>query len=226
MRENTELMTLYGRSPQAAALRKSLKEDAANRVFLQGLLASAAPLLFSALRRDLQGVTVFVLQDQEEAAYFYQDMTQMAGKEDILFFPSSFRRAVKYAQRDAANEILRTEVLARLSANDKASLYIVTSPDALAEKVVSKRTAEDCHLRLSTGDVTDVTALMNHLRELGFLETDYVYEPGQMALRGSILDVYSFSSEYPYRIDFFGDEIDTIRTFDIESQLSKKNAGR
>ncbi len=176
---------------------------------------------------------LFVLQDVEEAGYFYHDLTQMMGTDNVLFFPSSYRRAVKYAQRDAASEILRTEVLSRInvSATDKShstlhtphsSTYIVTYPEALAELVVSKQELDDRTLRLEKNQTIDVADICKTLLEFGFREVDYVYEPGQFAQRGSILDVYSFSCEYPYRIDFFGDDIDSIRTFEVEDQLSKE----
>ena len=177
-------------------------------------------MVFAALAEKATQPFLFVLQDAEEAGYFYHDLCQLLGDE-VLFFPSSFRRAVKYAQRDAANEILRTEVLARLSSSS-SRLYIVTCPEAMAELVVSKQTLDTRTLVLTQGQAISVTKICQTLREFGFREVDYVYEPGQFALRGSILDVYSYSCELPYRIDFFGDEIDSIRTFEVEDQLSKE----
>ena len=166
-----------------------------------------------------------MLQDADEAGYFYHDLTQVMGTENVLFFPSSYKRSVKYGQRDSANEILRTEVLAKVSArNVKAheALFIVSYPEALAELVVSKKHLDERRLSLKTGQQQiDITDVAHTLRDYGFQEVDYVYEPGQFAVRGSILDVYSFSCEYPYRIDFFGREIDTIRTFEVQDQLSK-----
>lgn len=143
----------------------------------------------------------------------------MMGQEKVFFFPSSYRRAVKYGQRDAANEILRTEVLARLSLG--GHFLVVTYPDALAELVVAKQNLDERILKLTVGQQIAQTDVVHTLRDFELKETDYVYEPGQFAVRGSILDVYSYSCEYPFRIDFFGDEIDTIRTFDVETQLSQ-----
>ena len=162
---------------------------------------------------------LFVLDDADEAGYFYHDLTQMLGQESVFFFPSSYRRAVKYGQRDAANEILRTEVLARLSAGNP--IFIVSYPDALAELVVSKQHLDEKILKLSVGQQIPQVDVVHQLRDFKLQEVDYVYEPGQFAVRGSIIDVYSYSCEFPFRIDFFGDEIDTIRTFSIEDQLSK-----
>ena len=176
-------------------------------------------MFFGSMKARLKRSVLFVLDDADEAGYFYHDLTQMLGQESVFFFPSSYRRAVKYGQRDAANEILRTEVLARLSAGNP--IFIVSYPDALAELVVSKQHLDEKILKLSVGQQIPQVDVVHQLRDFKLLEVDYVYEPGQFAVRGSIIDVYSYSCEFPFRIDFFGDEIDTIRTFNIEDQLSK-----
>ena len=214
-----EIAKQYGRSPQANALFDLLKKKSVHSVFLQGLVCSSASVFFGSLQAKMKRTVLFVLNDADEAGYFYHDLTQMLGQESVFFFPSSYRRAIKYGQRDAANEILRTEVLARLSADKQ--IYIVSYPDALAELVVSKQILDERILKLTVGQQTAQVDIVRQLRDFGLQETDYVYEPGQFAVRGSILDVYSYSCEYPFRIDFFGDEIDTIRTFNIEDQLSK-----
>lgn len=214
-----EIAKLYGRSPQANALFDLLKKKSVHSVFLQGLVCSSASVFFGSLQAKMKRTVLFVLNDADEAGYFYHDLTQMLGQESVFFFPSSYRRAIKYGQRDAANEILRTEVLARLSADKQ--IYIVSYPDALAELVVSKQILDERILKLTVGQQIAQVDVVRQLRDFGLQETDYVYEPGQFAVRGSILDVYSYSCEYPFRIDFFGDEIDTIRTFNIEDQLSK-----
>ncbi len=163
-----------------------------------------------------------VMNDLDDAGYVYHDLTQMMGEEQVLFFPSSYKRAIKYNQKDAGNEILRTEVLTKLSTlNSQLSTVIVTYPDALAERVVSKKELNENTLAVKVGEEFDISELEKRIFELGFERTDYVYEPGQFAIRGSIVDVYSFSSDMPYRIDFFGDEVDSIRSFDVQSQLSQ-----
>ncbi|MBQ8047548.1 MAG: transcription-repair coupling factor [Prevotella sp.] len=215
-----ELLRLYGASQHRAALQSLLEDKSVRNVFLQGLMASATPALFASLNGTRQHF-LFILPDADEAGYFYHDLTQLLGTEQVLFFPSSYRRAVKYGQRDAANEILRTEVLARIG-NSAPTLYIVTHPEALAELVVSKKRLGERLIRLQRGQTVEVNSLIKQLRSLGFQEQDYVYEPGQFALRGSIIDIFSYSLEYPFRIDFFGNEIDTIRTFSVEDQLSKE----
>ncbi len=219
-----ELQSLYAKLPQVGALAKVVEDKSAKTVFLDGLLASAAPMVFGSLALKASPTVLFILQDADEAGYFYHDLTQIMGQEQVLFFPSSYRRAVKYGQRDAASEILRTEVLTKIStASEKGgALYVVSYPEAVAELVVSRKRLDSRTIALKVGQTLDVDTLCDQLRELGFSEVEYVYEPGQFALRGSILDVFSFSHEYPFRIDFFGDDIDSIRTFEVESQLSRE----
>ena len=267
--EIRNISNIYTALPQCGAFLKAISDESVRHVFLGGLLASSAPVFFSAVTERLNGkkdsklktqncdapsqklniqhstfntlTAVFVLQDNDEAGYFYHDLTQILGTDNVLFFPSSYRRAVKYGQRDAANEILRTETLSRLAAiasadTQKAStgkgagknadsaaeaLYVVTCPEALSELVVSKRRLDERTINIAVGDIIDFADLGRQMREFGFKEVDYVYEPGQFAMRGSIIDVYSYSSELPFRIDFFGDEVDTIRTFEVADQLSK-----
>ena len=250
------ILDLYAKSPQTAALAKLISDDTVRTAHIEGALASAMPVLFASVARGVGRTCLFVLDDAEEAGYFYHDLTQMLGNDNVLFFPSSYRRQVKYGQRDAANEILRTEVLGRLlgeseelrvksgesitqdekgqsgqvdsslSTLNSSLLYIVTCPEALAELVVSRRKLDERTVILAAGETHDIVQLSRQLRQLGFNEVDYVYEPGQFAVRGSIIDVFSFSSEYPFRIDFFGDEIDSIRTFEVQSQLSRDKRQR
>lgn len=229
-----DIQKLYGVLPQGNALIKTMEEKSVRTIFLQGLLASATPMFFASIVKRLQRTILFVLNDNDEAGYFYNDLKTIAMPDnaneqtaEVLFFPSSYRRAVKYGQRDAGNEILRTEVLSRLSViNEEKTtsslpLCIVTEPSALAELVVAKHKLDEHTLSINVGQTIDLTETEKTLRSYGFQQVDYVYEPGQFAVRGSILDVYSFSSELPYRIDFFGNDVDTIRTFEVETQLSK-----
>ena len=236
--EIREISNIYSALPQCGAFLKAVNDESVKHLFLKGMVASSAPVFFAAAAsrtdNDKKGAqkpltAVFILQDNDEAGYFYHDLTQILGTDNVLFFPSSYRRAVKYGQRDAANEILRTETLSRLSAAHTAGkgkdkpgfLYVVTCPEALSELVVSKRNLDERTISIGVGDIVNLTDLGRKMRNLGFEEVDYVYEPGQFAMRGSIVDVYSYSSELPFRIDFFGDEVDTIRTFEVADQLSK-----
>ena len=233
-------------------MRHVWDDKAVRTIHLKGLSASASPMLFSALAvADTPWqtpVALFVLNDLEEAGYFYHDLVQMLGEAHVLFFPSSYKRAIKYGQKDPANEVLRTEVLTRLAEASKLKiengelkinsaklpdgnnchlsfvncpLYLVSYPDALAEMVVSRDTLNTRSIALSVGDTIEIPKMEATLMGEGFERVDYVYEPGQFAVRGSIIDVFSYASEYPFRIDLFGDEIDSIRTFEIETQLSR-----
>ena len=227
-----ELSQLYAHMPQVAALAKVMGDEKSRNVFLDGLVASSSAMLFGSLTTKCNARILFIMQDADEAGYLYHDLTQILGDKRVLFFPSSYRRAVKYGQKDAASEILRTEALCEIK-NEKFkkkkdsdgghgnSLFIVSYPEALAELVVSQKSMDNRMLTLAKDEEKPMEEIAATLRDFGFSEVDYVYEPGQFARRGSILDVYSFSSEYPFRIDFFGDEIDTIRTFEVENQLSK-----
>ena len=255
--EILDLVKRFAGHSGVSALRHVWSDESVRAIHLKGLSASATPMLFGAMAvGDIPwqtSVALFVLNDLEEAGYFYHDLTQMLGTEQVLFFPSSYKRAIKYGQKDSANEVLRTEVLTRLapllspqggkrphlnpprmgeigSAMSVSSpsggvegdpLYIVSYPDALAELVVSQNTLSDRSLSLAVGDTIEISEIEKLLVGEGFERVDYVYEPGQFAVRGSIIDVFSYASEYPFRIDFFGDEIDSIRTFEIESQLSR-----
>ena len=216
----TELQHIYASHPNVKGLAKQLENSSVRTFFLGGLHASASPLFFSSYLKNATWTTIFILNDMEEAGYFYHDLIQINGEENVLFFPSSYRRAIKYGQKDAGNEILRTEVLSRIQKGDH--LNIVTCPEAVAEKVVSSKELSSRTLKLEVGEHTEVDTIMDILADFGFERVDYVYEPGQYALRGSIVDVFSYASEYPYRIDFFGDEIDSIRTFEVDTQLSKE----
>ncbi|MEG1545922.1 MAG: transcription-repair coupling factor, partial [Bacteroides sp.] len=216
-----ELQNIYAKHPNAGALAKLLEDSSVKTIFIEGLCASSSTLFSSSFLKKSKHSFVFILADLEEAGYFYHDLTQINGEEKVLFFPSSYRRAIKYGQKDAANEILRTEVLSRLQKTNEP-LCIVTYPDALAEKVVSQQELSDKTLKLMVGEHVDTIFITEMLSSYGFEHVDYVYEPGQYAVRGSIIDVFSFASEYPYRIDFFGDEVESIRSFEVDSQLSKE----
>ena len=205
--------------PRFNALLKLIFDNEPN-IFLQGLQGSAAATFLAPLKNKSSQTYVFVLNDMEEAGYFYHDLVQISGEEKILFFPSGYKRAIKYGQVDPASEILRTEVLSRLQQKEKG-LMVVTYPDALAEKVVNESTLSEQTLHISVNERVDSVFVAEVLHGYGFDRVDYVYEPGQYSVRGSILDVFSFSNEYPYRIDFFGDEVESIRTFEVDSQLSK-----
>ena len=222
--EIQKLQSIFARHPGVKALATALQNSKQETIQLAGLQGSSAPLVFASLAVKAPQVLnvpyIFILNEEEEAGYFYHDLTQILGEQQVLFFPSSYKRAIKFGQRNAGQEILRTEVLSRLSSGS-LPLFIVTHPQALCELVVTKQKLSEQTLMLGVGERVDIMFVQETLLAFGFHRTDYVYEPGQFAMRGSIIDVYSFSCELPYRIDFFGDEVDSIRTFEVHSQLSR-----
>ncbi|MDD2474371.1 MAG: transcription-repair coupling factor [Dysgonamonadaceae bacterium] len=216
----SKLLHLFSANTNIAAANKILNE--VKTLSVRGLHGSSKPLFAASLFGRIHKPYVYVLNNLENAGYFYHDLTQALGDKDIHFFPSGYKRAAKYGQIDPANEILRTEVLERLQERGKP-LIIVTYPEALAEKVISQKTLKHNTLTISVGEQVGSEAISKLLDSHQFEYVDYVYEPGQYATRGSILDVFSYSSEFPYRIDFFGDDVETIRSFDVDSQLSQKS---
>lgn len=194
------------------------KKDAA----LYGLSGSSAAVAFAYLPLKRSQRAVIICDDADEAGYMYHDLTQILTDKHVLIFPSGYKRDIKYGQIDAPSQILRTEVLNKWE-SDAAIRLVVTYPEALAEKVAKREDVLRQTMRIATNEATTVQEITNNLREFGFVEVDYVYEPGQYALRGSILDIYSFANELPYRLDFgWGDGIDSIRTFNVETQLSEE----
>lgn len=214
------LLKLFGTKTNVAAASKLLSE--VKTLSIKGLHGSSKPLFAASLYNRAPNPYLYILNNLENAGYFYHDLTQLLNDKEVLFFPSGYKRAAKYGQLDPANEILRTEVLERLQKNDKEYI-IVTYPDAIAEKVISQSTLKQNTLTVSVSEHIGSEAISKKLDAYQFEYVDYVYEPGQYATRGSILDVFSYSSEFPYRIDFFGDEVETIRSFDIDSQLSQQS---
>ena len=184
-------------------------------------LAGSAPALMFAGMSPLQSPTLIIGDSLDDAGYLYHDLSRILGEEAVLMFPSGYKRDIKYGQVDAPSQILRTEVLNNWHTNPRLR-FVVTYPDAIAERVASKETIARHTLRLKSGAIVDPIDTIKWLRDNGFVEVDYVYEPGHFALRVSILDIFGYSNELPYRIDFFGDEIDSMRTFNIESQLSEQ----
>ncbi len=216
----SHLLQIANKHPNVAATNRLLNE--VKVISVRGLHGSSRSLFVSALYKKRPQIYLFILNEVDSAGYFYHDLTQILGTVDVLFFPSAYKRAAKYGQIDSANEILRTETLTRLQ-NNKEPLIVVTHPEAIAEKTVSQDRLIENTLQISVGEKVDSISVSEILDSYNFQYVDYVYEPGQYATRGSILDVFSFSNEFPYRIDFFGDEVESIRRFEVDTQLSKQN---
>lgn len=215
------LLEQFATHPGVTALQQTLRQESVRNLYLSGLTGSAAALTMASLFSKGQTSLLCVLNDLEEAGYFYHDLCQLTGGDQICFFPSAYRRDIKYGHIDSANEILRTEALNLLQEPDRPFM-LVSYPEALAERVVSQAVLQQNTLRIHQGDRLDHQFVCDVLHSYGFQLVDYVYEPGQFAIRGSIIDVFSYSYEFPYRIDFFGDEIESIRSFNVETQLSKE----
>ena len=204
------------------ALAKAFADKRVNRITLYGLAGSAPAMLMGALPAEDGDSPVLIVGDTlDDAGYIYHDLSRVLGEGVALMFPSGYKRAIKYGQPDPPSQIMRTEVLNRWD-TDRSLRYVVTYPEALAEKVASRDTIDTHTLHLATGGTADLAETAKWLRTNGFQEVDYVYDPGHFAVRGSILDIYGYSSEEPFRIDFFGDEIESIRAFNIETQLSER----
>lgn len=206
------------------AVESAVNDNSCRRISLYGLAGSSAPMLMSAL--PSQGRPMLVIGDSlDDAGYLYHDLSRVLGESAVLMFPSGYKRSIKYGQVDPPSQIMRTEVLNHWF-DDPSLRYVVTYPEALAEHVATRDTIEAHTLQLAVGSTVDLAETEKWLRENGFQEVDYVYDPGHFAVRGSILDIYGYSCEEPFRIDFFGDEIESIRTFNIETQLSESKHDR
>ncbi len=214
-----ELSDQFNTSARKAAIKQMLSGRGKHHVVIDGLAGSAPALLFSQLPKR-KSPYLIIANDLDEAGYMYHDLCQIEGEDRVLIFPSGYKRDIKYGQKDAPNEILRTEVLNRWSESKQLG-WVVTYPEALAERVSQRQEVDKNTICLQAGGVSDMMETAKRMREMGFMQVDYVYEPGQFSIRGSILDVYSFSNELPYRVDFFGDDIESIRTFNVETQLSE-----
>lgn len=216
----SDFQKLYALHPQVKALVNWASSLEPN-LKISGLSGSSSALVIASLFKANPHTHIIVRDDADEAAYLYNDLKQILSTEEVFFFPSSFKRALKLSQLDTANEILRTEVLNRL-ANTTVPCIIVSSPESLMQKVVSAGSMQTRMLRMHVGENLGIDFVVEMLSEYGFERVDFVYEPGQFSVRGSIVDIFSFANELPYRCDFFGDEVESIRVFDIETQLSQE----
>ncbi len=192
------------------------------KIHLKGLIGSAKTILLANLFQKSSKTFTILLNDKEEAAYFYDDLNNLGLAENTLFFPSSFKRSIHYGQTEQENIVQRTEVLNKIWLNEKPYI-IVSYPEALVETVISQAGLKTNTLWVKKGDKISTDFLNEFLYEYGFERVEFVYEPGQFSVRGSIVDVFSFSNEDPYRLDFFGDEVESIRSFNIDNQISKES---
>ncbi|WP_411029659.1 transcription-repair coupling factor [Spongiimicrobium sp. 3-5] len=212
------LLQLFSKSPQQQKLRESLAQNQ-KHINLKGLTGSAISFVIADAFKAMEAPFLVVLNDKEEAAYHLNDLEQLLGERDVLFYPGSYRRPYQIEETDNANVLLRAEVLNRINSKKRPAV-IVTYPDALFEKVVTRKELNSNTLKIKLNDTLSLDFLNEVLFEYQFKRVDFVTEPGEFSVRGGIVDVFSFSHNEPYRVEFFGDEVDSIRTFDVETQLS------
>jgi transcription-repair coupling factor (superfamily II helicase) len=221
-----ELLGIIEQDENTGLLTNYLDTLSKGRIHLKGLMGSARPLLASAISQQLQVNHLIVLPDKETAAYFFNDLESIFGekgmnfhKKKILFYPTSYKRTYDPESYDSTNVLMRTEVLKRVASSKRKSI-IVSYSEALTEKVVRKAYLSKNTIRLKRTEISSIDGIIDLLNENDFERVDFVYEPGQFSLRGGIVDVFSFTNDYPYRIEFFGDEVESIRSFNPVNQLS------
>jgi transcription-repair coupling factor (superfamily II helicase) len=219
----SDLLKLYRQHPSF----HEMKKDTANKVCLTGLAGSSRSLVAASVIRETQLPHLLILPEKEEAAYCYNDLSNLLGKEHIFFFPSSYKRLFNNEQVDPGNIILRTQALDRIGLEQSGKpasnfTVIISYPEGLTEKVITHKKLKKNILQLTTGEKISPDFIHEILNEYKFQQVDFVYEPGQFSIRGSIVDIFSFSGPNPYRIDFFSDEVESIRSFDVDDQLSKE----
>ncbi|WP_228238086.1 transcription-repair coupling factor [Allomuricauda sp. M10] len=220
---------LFAQSPTLGKLRDAIvqivtsssveKHITQKKIHVKGLVGSSLSFVVSEIFKTVDAPFLLILNDKEEAAYLLNDLELLIGENDVLFYPGSYRRPYQIEETDNANVLLRAEVLNRINSRKKPAV-IVTYPDALFEKVVTRKELDKNTLKIKLEDTLSLDFLNEVLFEYQFKRVDFVTEPGEFSVRGGIVDVFSFSHDQPYRIEFFGDEVDSIRTFDVETQLS------
>jgi transcription-repair coupling factor (superfamily II helicase) len=222
----SQLVALFSGDTRIKQIVNVLKSGEKQRVKLKGLIGSSVSVTASAIHQAVPAIHLVVLSDKESAVYFCNDLENLLGDTDenfhrrhVLFYPTSYKRPYEPEKTDNSNVLMRTEVLKRISTRGKETI-IVTYPEALTEKVINRRYLEKSTLKLKRGETVDLDFIYDLFDEYGFIRTDYVVEPGQFALRGGIIDVFSFTNDNPYRIEFAGDEVESLRTFDPVTQRS------
>ncbi len=217
--ELKNFINIYKNHPNLQTLVEWVRKQENPKIRLKGLTGSSKSMFCSQFLKQSSSSHLFILNDKEEAAYFHNDLANILGEEKVSFFPTSFKRSVLYNQPDHSNIILRTEILNAIGSG-KRKMILVTYPEALIEKVVTRSKLREKIFHLKVNGKISLEELEEILQGSDFQRVDFVHEPGHYSIRGSIVDIFSFSNEQPYRIDFFGNEVDSIRIFDVENQLS------
>lgn len=217
-----EIESAFITPARSRAIVKAVELAGSQRVEFKGLSGSSAAMALAAIG-PLPHPVVIVADTLDDAGYLYQDLSRLLGEQAVAMLPSAYKRDIKYGRVDPPSQIMRIETLNRLGdPADKALRAVVTYPEAIAEKVARKADLSAHTLRLAAGEEINLDDTRKWLLDNGFGQVDYVYEPGHFAIRGSIIDIFGYSSALPYRVDLFGDEIESIRTFNIETQLSER----
>ena len=213
----------YDKATKVSQIAEILQQSE-NKIHLKGLIGSSLSFVVNSLFHKSELPFLMIFEDKEAAAYYLNDLEQLIGDKEVLFYPGSFRNPYQVEEVDNANVLLRAEVLNRINSRKKPAI-IVTYPESLFEKVVTKKELEKNTLKVAVGDKISIDFINEVLFEYEFKRVDFITEPGEFSVRGGIIDVFSFSNDNPYRIEFFGNEVDSIRSFDVETQLSieKKN---
>lgn len=218
MKDN-QITDHFNSHPLLPELIETINESMASLISIEGLTGSSKAIVMSLVFQKTQTTHLAIIPEKEEAAYFYNDLVSLLGDDSVFYFPSTYKRSVQYEQTEPANIVLRTEVLNHLASGKRKGI-IVTYPESVMEKVISRKNLKKNTFIISKGDKISLEFLEEVLNEYNFIRTDFVYEPGQYSIRGSITDVFSYSSDLPYRIDFFGEEVESIRSFNTDDQLS------
>jgi transcription-repair coupling factor (superfamily II helicase) len=218
MKEN-QITDHFNNHPVLPGLIETINADKSGEIRIEGLSGSSKAMVLSLVFHKSQTTHLVIIPEKEDAAYFYNDLISILGEESVFFFPSTYKRSVQYEQTEPANIVLRTEVLNHLASGKRKGI-IVTYPESVMEKVVSRKNLKKNTFTINKGDKISLEFLEEMLHEYNFTRTDFVYEPGQYSIRGSIADVFSYSADLPYRIDFFSEEVETIRSFNTDDQLS------
>jgi transcription-repair coupling factor (superfamily II helicase) len=218
MKEN-EIISHFNSHPNIERLTGAFGITDVQKIRLEGLTGSSKAIILAGIFLKTQITHLVIIPEKEDAAYFYSDLVSMVGEDAVFFFPSTYKRSVQYGQTEPANIVLRTEVLNHLASGKRKSI-IVSYPESIMEKVISKHDLKKNTFIIKKGDKISLEFLEEMLQEYNFTRTDFVYEPGQYSIRGSIADIFSYSADIPYRIDFFGEEVESIRSFNTDDQLS------
>lgn len=216
----SDIVKFYANGARSKAISAFVKDKKVRRFNVVNVAGSSLSIMLSQLPSTKAPILV-IGDTADDAGYIYHDLSRVVGEKAIAFFPSAYKRDIKYGQIDPPSEILRTDALSRWH-SDNSLRFVITYPKALAERVAPRESIDNSTLQLAKGKEYDLVQLQQWLRDNGFVRQDYVYEPGQYAVRGSIIDIFGYNFELPYRIDFFSDEVESIRTFDIETQLSRE----